>query len=211
VNPRAYDSPLRQEKARSTERRVLAAMRDLLLAQGWAGTTMTAVAGRAHVSPTLLYKTFGTKAALAKRLYDVTLAGDEQPVPMSARPEIAAILAEPDPARKIALYVHLGRTINERLAPLTAALRAGAAAGDSELAEFVETTDRERLIGATGLVQHLAQGRHLRAGLSVERAADALWILGSPELIHCLTTDRGWSFDDLEEWLTRQITAALLD
>ncbi len=211
MNPRSYDSPLRQEKARTTERRVLAAMRDLLLAQGWAGTTMTAVAARAGVSPTLLYKTFGTKAALAKRLYDVTLAGDEQPAPMNARPEIAAIIAEPDPARKVALYVQLGRTINERLAPLTAALRAGAAAGDSDLAELVATTDRERLVGATGLVQHLAQGRHLQAGLSVERAADALWILGSPELIHRLTADRGWSFNELEEWLTRQITAALLD
>jgi hypothetical protein len=28
---------------------------------------------------------------------------------------------------------------------------------------------------------------------------------------HHLADDRGWSFDELEEWLTRQITTALLE
>lgn len=171
---------------------------------------MTAIAARAGVSPTLLYKTFGTKAALAKRLYDVTLLGDHEPVPLSARPEIAAIIAEPDPRRKIAQYVSLARTIIERLGSLDATLRAGAAAGDPELAALVEVTDRERLTGARALARHLAAVGELREGLTVERAADMVWTLLSPGLTLRLTGDRGWSFDASAAWLTDQLGFALL-
>lgn len=207
---RSYDSPTRRAKARATERQVLAAATELLLSEGWTGTTMAGIAARAGVSPTLLYKTYGTKAALAKRLYDVTLVGDDEPLPLNARPEIAAIIAEPDPRRKIALYVHLGRTVNERLGPLNARLRAGAAAGDADLAGLVATTDRERLIGNSGLARNLAETGALRPGLTVERAIDALWTLLSPEIMGRLTVDRGWSFDEAEAWLVEQVCAALL-
>lgn len=207
---RSYDSPVRQAKARHTERLVLAAAHELLLTQGWAGTTMTAIAARAGVSPTLLYKTYGTKAALAKRLYDITLIGDDEPVPLNQRPEIAAIIAEPDPRRKIAAYVHLGRTINERLGPLTARLQAGAAAGDADLAELVARTDRERMIGNSGIARQLAEYGALRQGLTVERATDIIWVLFSPEVMLRLTADRGWSFDETETLLTDQLCAALL-
>lgn len=126
----------------------------MLLAEGWAGTTMTAVAARAGVSAQLLYKTFGTKVALAKRLYDVTLMGDDEPVPLHERPEIAAITAEPDPRRTIARYVGLA--------------------------------------------------------LTVERGVDAVWTLLAPEVFQASAAGRGWSYADIEAFLTDQVVAALL-
>lgn len=210
VSSRGYDSPGRREKARATERRVLAAAGELLLAQGWAGTSMAAVATRAGVSPTLLYKTFGTKAALAKRLYDVTLVGDDEPVPLAARPEIAAIAAEPDPRRKIAGYVRLALTVVRRVGPLTARLRAAAYAGDAEMAGFVATTDRERRFGSRRFVGDLAGAGALRPGLTPERAVDAVWTLLAPDLIVRLVEDCGWPDAEVERWLTGQLAAALL-
>jgi AcrR family transcriptional regulator len=210
VSGRGYDSPVRREKARATERRILEAARDLLLSEGWSGTPMTAIAARAGVSAQLLYKTFGTKAALAKRLWDVTLVGDDEPVPLDERPEIAAIVAEPDPRRKIAAYARLGRAVNERLGPLSARLRGAAAAGDADLAELIAATDRERLVGNAGIVRHLASLGALRPGLTVERGTDMVWTLMSPEVFHRLTAERGWSFDAAEEWLADQLCAALL-
>jgi AcrR family transcriptional regulator len=208
--PRGYDSPARREKARATERRVLAAAAELLLTEGWAGTSMAAIATRAGVSPTLLYKSFGTKVALAKRLYDVTLVGDDEPVPLSARPEIAAIAAEPDPRRKIAGYVRLALTVVRRVGPLTARLRAAAVAGDADMAEFVATTDGERRAGGRGFVGDLAAAGALRPGLSPERAVDAVWTLLAPDLVTRLVDECGWPDADVERWLVEQIGTALL-
>jgi AcrR family transcriptional regulator len=210
VPRRTYDSPTRREKARRTESAILAAARDLLQSQGWLGTTMTAIAARAGVSAQLLYKTYGTKVALAKRLYDVTLIGDNEPAPLSQRPQIAAIIAEPDPRRKVALYVHLGRVVTERVGRLLATLRAAATAGDADVADLITTTDRERLAGAEGFVRHLAAADALRPGLTMERATDAVWILLNPAILLQLTDDRGWTPDQAEEWLTNQLHTALL-
>ena len=69
----------------------------LLLEQGYAATTMTAVANAAGVSDETIYKTVGGKAALVKAVRDITLVGDDEPVPLAQRPEFAAIYAEPDP------------------------------------------------------------------------------------------------------------------
>lgn len=71
-------------------------------------------------------------------------------------------------------------------------------------------TDRERLIGNASIARQLSESGALRPGLTVERATDMIWVLFSPEVIFRLTTDRGWSFDETETWLTNQLCAALL-
>jgi len=207
---RGYDSPVRREKARQTERRILAAAHELLLGTGWAGTTMAGIAERAGVSAQLLYKTFGTKVALAKRLYDVTLIGDDEPAPLNERPEIAAIIAEPRASEKIRMYVHLGRTVNERLGPLSARLRGAAAAGDPDLAALVALTDRERLAGNGGFVRHLAEVGALKPGLDPAQATDMVWVVLSPDAVHALVAGRGWTYDEVELFLNAQLRAALL-
>ena len=51
-----------------------------------------------------VYKTFGNKAGLLKAVFDVAVAGDDEPVPMVERDDIQRVIAEPEPARKLALY-----------------------------------------------------------------------------------------------------------
>ncbi len=99
VNPqRSYDNTRRAAQARRTRREVLDAAHRLLLDQGYAGTTISAVARRAGVSVETIYKAFGTKGALVKEVYDVTLVGGDEPVPLRSRPEFQAMVAEPDHA-----------------------------------------------------------------------------------------------------------------
>ena len=50
------------------------------MAQGYAGTTMRAVAVAARVSVPTLGLVFGTKAGLLKAAIDVAIAGDDEPV-----------------------------------------------------------------------------------------------------------------------------------
>ena len=75
---------------------------------------MADLATEAGVSVPLLYKVFGTKPQLVKRVYDVLLAGDVDPVPVAERPALQALVADPDPRGKLARYATLGRAMSER-------------------------------------------------------------------------------------------------
>jgi hypothetical protein len=162
------------------------------------------------VSVALLYKTFGSKPDLVKEVYDVTVAGDDDDRPIAAREEIAGMIADPDPRGKVARYARLSRLLADRAGSLAVALREAARGGEAELVPFLQTTDAERLFGATRLVEHLADAGMLRAGLPVERARDLVWVTTSPEAFALLVRDRGWSPDDYEGWVRAALEAALL-
>ena len=92
VNPRRrYDSTRRREQARVTRLVVVEAARRLFLERGFAATTVPAVAAEAAVSVQTVYKVFGTKARLAKAVFDVSMAGDDEPESMLERPALARI------------------------------------------------------------------------------------------------------------------------
>ena len=208
MRSRSYRSPLREEQARLTQRRILDAAYALLLEQGYTATTMAAVAARAGVSGQTVYKTFGSKPALAKRVYDVTLVGDDEPVPFAERPEVVALHAETDPRRFLAGYAALGRGLIERLGPLLRVLLAGARAGDPELRELVDRLNAERLVGAGQVAGRLAELGALRVDL--DKARDAIWTLNSVEVWSLLTEQRGWSGDEYAEWVGRAMADAVL-
>jgi AcrR family transcriptional regulator len=210
VKARTYDNSRRAEQARATRARIVEVARELLLAQGYATTTIAQVAKAAGVSTETVQKGFGTKAALAKAVYDVTLVGDDEPVPLRDRPEFRAVVTEADPARKLAAYAAVGRALWERLGPLLAVLMQGAQAGEPDLVAFVATIRRESYAGASGLVGDLAARGALRPGLAVEQARDELWLLIQPELWLLLLGERGWSLDAVQRWLARTASAALL-
>ena len=207
---RRYESPLRKEQARDTQRRIVAAAEELFLDRGYTRTSVAAIAERAEVSGQTVYNAFGTKAGLAKRLYDVRLAGDDEPIPMAERPVFQQLARERDPRRTLHTYARIGRQLAERVGAVQAVLAAGAAAGDPDLAVLVTTTDTERSIGTGHMARRLAELHALKPGLDVERAADLLWTLTAPELFQRLTVDRGWSLDEYEQWLGDTMCASLL-
>ena len=210
MGERGYDSPLRREQARQTRRRILDATYRLLLDQGYPATTMAAVAAAAGVSAQTVYKAFGSKAALVKQVYDVTLVGDDEPVPFAERPEVRAAYAETEPRAFLARYAGLGRMLMDRLGPLLAVLLAGARTGDPELATFLETLNGERLIGTGMVARRLEELGGLRPGVTVEQARDAIWTLNSIEVWSLLVRERGWSADAYEEWTGRAMADAVL-
>jgi AcrR family transcriptional regulator len=207
---RGYDSPLRREQAQATQRRIVDAAYRLLLAQGYAATTMAGVAAAAGVSPQTVYKAFGTKAALVKRVYDVTLIGDDEPVPLAQRPDVKAANENPDPRAYLAWYADLGRTLMERLAPLLTVILAGARAGEAELAELLTTMNGERLFGATMAAKRVEALGALRPGLSVAAASDVIWTLNSLEVWDLLVTQRGWTPRAYSAWVGRAMAAGVL-
>ncbi|MEI2765184.1 MAG: helix-turn-helix domain-containing protein [Dermatophilaceae bacterium] len=207
---RPYHSPQRREQARRTEQRIVQAAARLLVDRGWTATTLADVARAADISPAMLYKVFRTKADLAKRVYDVAVVGDQEPVPFRERPEFRAVLEATDPHAKLYGYAHLIRGLAERVLPIYEQLRAALTTGDAELREFADTVDAERLIGARGIVEDLRGVADLDSGLDEERAVDLVWTTMSPEYWALLVNRRSWSWDDTEDWVGQHLCTVLL-
>lgn len=209
VHPRRdYDNRARAAAALTTQRRVIEAARDLLLSKGYSQTTIKDIAASAGVSVETVYKAFGGKAALLKRVYDVLLVGDEAPLPLGRRPEIAAIAADPDPHGKVARYAAVARTLGDRLGPLLAVLLS-TRGSDPELEDFASTTDGERLAGVSGFVSQLADEGMLRPDRDVKRAIDLVWTLNSPA-VYLMLRERGWAGEQYEQWLADALASTLL-
>lgn len=204
----AYDNSARAARAQATRARVLAAAGHLFLTRGFAGTTIGLVADEAAVSQETIYKAFGSKAALLKAVYDVTLAGDDDDVPLSQRPEARAVFQARTGEEAVAAYAKLAQTIGARTDPLVRMIM-GSRDTDANLRSFVDTIHQERRTGSAFWIGRLHDAGWLREDLDVERAADILWAVNSYEP-RWLLTDRGWSADEFTAWLADTLSRLLL-
>jgi AcrR family transcriptional regulator len=206
---RRYTSEIRDEQARRTRRAIVTAARELFLAQGYAATTIDAIAQAAHVSRRTVFNSAGGKATLLKLAYEWAIVGDDEPVPLADRPAVKAIQAEPDPRKALALWAQMVVDVATRVAPISEVLTA-AADGDPAAAQLVADADRDRLSGATAFVRYLTSRDGLAPGITQQHAADLCWALMDGHLYRRLVAQRGWTTADLTQWLASSLAAALL-
>jgi AcrR family transcriptional regulator len=207
---RRYSTALRAEQTELARRRILDAAGALFLERGYPGTTLAQVAASAGVSVQTVYNVVGGKSVLLKAVYDVMLAGDDEPVPMQDWPTVRAMAAATDARSCLALYARHSRELGERILPLVTILYAQAATGDPDLAAFAATTEGERAIGTGMAARQIAGTFGLRDGLDVQQAADVLWAMTAPDLSDRLVHRRGWGWDRYQEWLGTMLADALL-
>lgn len=203
-----YDNSARAASARATRARVLAAAHELFSRHGYAGTTIKAVADAAGASSETIYKRFGSKARLLKGVYDVAMAGDDEPVSVADRPQFVAVRDAPGPAAAAVAYAAHARALNERAGDLMR-LVLHARGSDPDLDDFVSTVDAERLAGASMAVQQWARHGWLRPGLEPERARDLVWTLNAPA-VWLLLAERGWAGEEYAAWLADALTSMVL-
>ena len=210
MSTRPYRSALREDSARRTRRLITDAARRLFLERGYAETSMVAVARTAGVSGQTVYNVFGSKAGLLKHVYDVTLVGDDEPIPFAQRPEVQALYRTEDPAEFLHGYFAIGLVLLDRLGPLVHVVMAGAASGNADLVTHLETMAAERLQGVTMVVRRLVELGPLREGVDETEARDVIWSLNSVEVWQLLVGQRGWSGERYADWLGRTAAEALL-
>jgi AcrR family transcriptional regulator len=206
---RRYTSEIRDEQARRTRRAIVTAARELFLAQGYAATTIDAIAQAAHVSRRTVFNSVGGKATLLKLAYEWAIVGDDEPVPLADRPAVKAIQAEPDPRKALALWAQTVARIAARVAPISEVLTAAADA-DPDAAQLVADASRDRMSGATAFVRYLASVDGLAPGITQQHAADLCWALMDGHLYRRLITQRGWTTTDFTQWLSSIVAASLL-
>lgn len=206
--PRSYTSPLREDQARLTRRRVIDAAHDLFLTRGYTATTIDTIARTAGVSVQTVYNSVGNKAAVLAAVYDAALAGDDAPVAIADRPTFQAMLSERDGRRCLARYAALGRELGQRAAPLVATILAEA--GNPDVRALAATADQQRAHGTAVVARHVADQFGLAPGLTVDEAADILWALTAPETMTRLVHQRGWTWERYEAWLAQAMADGVL-
>ncbi len=207
---RPYRSSVRRERADQTRRRLIDAASTHILEAGYASTSLAAIAGTAGVSVDTVYKTFGSKIGLLKEVLDVGIGGDDVPVPLLERAGPQALREETDQRVQVRMLAAGVTGQLERIRPLDDILRS-AAAVDREAAALREDIQvRQRRTAMRTIVGWIAAHGPLRSGLSVNRAAQVVWTLTSPE-VHLLMRDTGgWSEPSYRAWLEQAIADGIL-
>lgn len=103
----------------------------------------------------------------------------------------------------------LQRSHEERAGPI--AITISGERGTPEVRKLARILERQRLRGAQ-LVMRLIQDRFaaLKPELTVESAAETVWVATAPENWDRLVAERGWTADQYEQWLGSYFILMLL-
>lgn len=199
----------RERKALVTRRRMLDAAEALFVRDGYAATTITAIAEAADVAAATVYAVFGTKRAVLTELLRVRVVGDDARTPLRDREDWQAIERETDPRRQLALLAAIATQIGSRIAALYEVM-AAAAGSDPEIAVMYRRQQQARYEDQRRLARSMSRAGALRAGLSPAHATDIMWTLASPRTYRTLISERRWATDEYERWLAHVLACALL-
>src|SRR5919206_1480088 len=123
---RRYESPRRREQAAATRREILEAAQRLFERQGYAATTMAAIAAEARVALKTVYIAFESKSGVLRALWNMLLRGDEGDAPVGERAWYRDVLEEHEPERKLGLMAAASRAVKERIGPILKVIHAAA-------------------------------------------------------------------------------------
>jgi AcrR family transcriptional regulator len=209
VNPRRrYESPRRREQAASTRTQILEAAQKLFERQGYAATTMAAIASEAGVALKTVYLAFDTKSGVLRAVWDTLLRGGAD-IPVAEQPWYREVVDEPDPARQLALNARNARDVKSRIGAVLRVIR-DAAPVDSDMHALWTLIQTDFYANQRVIVETLHKRKALRRDLDVTRATDILWMLNHPDTWHLLVDERGWSAEQWERWFAETSCAQLL-
>jgi AcrR family transcriptional regulator len=209
VSSRRYRAPRRDAAALATREAVLAAARDLFTSQGYAKTTVTAIAERAGVALDTVYASVGRKPALMRELVETAISGQARAVPALERGYVARVRQATDARQKLAIYAASVVDVQQRLAPIFLALREAGATDAGCRALWKEISDR-RAANMRLFAADLRSSGQLRTDLTDDEVADIVWSLNSSEYFVLLVHERGWTPERFERWLREAWTRLLL-
>jgi AcrR family transcriptional regulator len=192
---------LRQAQVAHTEQRILAAATELFLSKGYVATTLEAVARRAEVGARTVYVRFGTKAALFKRVVDVAIVGDTEPINVLGRDWMQAALTAPTAAERIAASAAAGRQIMERTGALFAVAQQAAAVEPLIAGYWQEGREQTRHANAV-FWSRMADDGLLDPAIDLDWLIDTTTILAAAETYLLIIRLTGWDLDTYQNWVT---------
>ena len=206
VKRRRYSSAVRAEQAAQTRARIVTAASDLFGSEGYARTSIRAIAEKAGVAPDTVYAVFGTKARVLTALIDARLAPSGAANVLDS-PGAQAVRDEPDQRRQVHLFAEEIAAISARVRPVYEIMR-GASAVEGDMAGVFAEMEGYRLRNMRQAAAWIAARGPLRD--DTERAAQTIWAIASPQLAGLLCDRLGWTQDEYAAWLEDVLARALL-
>jgi AcrR family transcriptional regulator len=192
---------LRAQRAEATRQRISEAARLLFRRDGYAATTLQAIADEAGVAVQTVYAVYGSKAGILGALREMAVFQPE------AGRLASEAMGEASPDARLRLIARSIRVRWDAAADVTAIHR-DAALVDRRLREPVEAVHARRMDGLTALAKTL--DGTLRSGLDADRAAAILDALTMPEVYLELVEVQGWTSEEYEAWLGTALVEQLL-
>jgi AcrR family transcriptional regulator len=198
-----YRSPRREDAAAATRAAILSGARDLFLTRGYAATTVPDIARAARVATQTVYTSAGGKAALFAELLQPAIND------RTAAEAMVAARQASDPEEVLALCATAARHGQERYWDIMYGLTRRPP--DDELAQRAIANVAAKCMQALVVIaKRLDELGGLRLGVSPSSAADMLWFYFGPSAWYSLVGDRGWTFDQAEQWLLEAARRDLL-
>ena len=206
---RRYDSTRRRAQAEATRGDILEAARRRFERDGYAATSMDAIAADAGVALKTIYVAFGTKSGVLRALWNHLLRGGRDDTPVAEQPWYRELIAEPDPERQLRLAFAASREVKLRIAGVLEVIR-GAGQVDPETAALWSRIQSEFHANQRVIVESLDRKQALAEGLDVDAATDVLWTINHPNVWQLLVGERGWAPERWERWSADLACAQLL-
>src|SRR6478672_634922 len=200
VNPVGEGATLRQAQTALTEQRIVVAATELFLAEGYVATTL--------VAARTVYVRFGTKAALFKRVVDVAIVGDTEPVDVLGRDWMIEAMTAPTLAGRIAGGAAVGRQIMERTGALFAVAQQAAAVEPLIAAAWQEGREGSRHAQRVFWTR-LADDGLLPPGTDLAWLIDTASVIAAAETYLLVTRMLGWDLDAYQAWVAATWTQLL--
>ncbi|MBV9193505.1 MAG: TetR/AcrR family transcriptional regulator [Solirubrobacterales bacterium] len=205
---KTYNSPLREEQARRTRERILAAARRTFREQGYGATTLADIARAAGVAEPTVRATFKTKPNLVEHLLRLAVRGEDTEPQLQDREAFQRVLAATDPDTLLERLADLAEALHKRSWDVMEIAR-GAASSDPAIAEIYEQRPRVRLTNQRAVARRLAELGALPNRTSIETAADLLWLYTAPEIYRMLVIERKWSPNRYRTWFRAAVGSIL--
>ena len=198
--PPARRPTLREERAAVTRRRILDAARHRFFEDGYAATTLSAVAEEAGVAVQTVYAVFGSKAAILAELRALVVNLPE------ADAAGRAAMWEPTPERRLAGFAHAIR-LRWELAGDIVRVHQDAVRVDPSLRPGIAAAEARRRGGIAAFVRGISMD--LGARVDVERSIGVVNALTLYSVYDELISVQGWTPDAYEAWLADSLVAGV--
>ncbi|MGO4689992.1 TetR/AcrR family transcriptional regulator [Glaciibacter sp. 2TAF33] len=205
--PRAYNSAGRRESAARARERILVTAEELFLSLGYAQTTVAAIARASGVSVETVYKAWGNKTGILAALRIRALAGGGE-VAAEERSD-AMREATTTAGEVIDGWARLQVEVMPRVAPILLLVR-DAAATSPEAQRLDDEVSADRMTRMLHHSEFLSHRGQLRAGLTVQRAADVMFAYTAPEFYEILVLGQRWDPNEYGAFIARALKAGLL-
>jgi AcrR family transcriptional regulator len=202
VATRKYEQRLRAERADDTRRRILDAVAQRMREAPTEPVSLDQIAQLAKVARSTIYLVFGSRAGM----FDAFVED------LWARSGLAALteaVAHPDAREHLRGGIAAASRMYAAGRDVYRVLYSMAQLDPESVGGAVEKIRRERAGGMIHLARRLAEDGVLRDDVTVDSAADMLWLLCSFESFDLLYTDRDLSVDDASALITSIAERAL--